>query len=103
VKDVKKGLKMHDKDRRLQPRVEVRWPVSLVTSDGAIAGETKDISMQGAYIYCDEPLPVSERFTLNVKAPAASMQVMAQVVWKNNSTSDKETERMGMGVRFIWS
>jgi hypothetical protein len=42
---------MEGKERRLQPRVEVKWPVTMLTSEGAIQGETRDISMQGAYIY----------------------------------------------------
>jgi hypothetical protein len=87
----------------LQPRVEVSWPVTMLTSAGAIRGETKDISMQGAFIYCDKLLPLSERFVLSVKAPAASMQVMAQVVWASNSSSNRKNEPAGMGVRFIWS
>jgi hypothetical protein len=94
---------MDGRERRLQPRVEVKWPVTMLTSEGAIKGETKDISMQGAFIYCDKPLTLSERFVLSVKAPAASMQVMAQVVWASNSSSDRKNEPAGMGVRFIWS
>jgi hypothetical protein len=94
---------MDGSERRLQPRVEVKWPVTMLTSEGAMKGETKDISMQGAFIYCDKPLPLSERFVLSVKAPAASMQVMAQVVWASNSSSDRKNEPAGMGVRFIWS
>ena len=94
---------MDGRERRLQPRVEVTWPVTMLTSEGAIKGETKDISMQGAFIYCDNPLPLFERFVLSVKAPAASMQVMAQVVWSSNSSTDKKDEPGGMGVRFIWS
>ena len=94
---------MDGRERRLQPRVEVTWPVTMLTSEGAIKGETKDISMQGAFIYCDNPLPLFERFVLSVKAPAASMQVMAQVVWSSNSSTDMKDEPAGMGVRFIWS
>ena len=94
---------MEGKERRLQPRVEVRWPVTLLTSEGAISGETRDISMQGAFIYCEKSVPLSERLVLSVKAPAASMQVMAQVVWASNSSSDRKNEPAGMGVRFIWS
>ena len=100
----RKDLKeMVGKERRLQPRVEVNWPVTMLTSEGPINGETKDISMQGAFIYCDKPLPLAERFVLSVKAPAASMQVMAQVVWSKNSTRGKKSEPLGIGVRFIWS
>ena len=94
---------MDNIERRLQPRVEVKWPVTMLTSEGAIKGETKDISMQGAFIYCDNPLPIFERFVLSVKAPAASMQVMAQVVWSSNSPTYKKDALAGMGVRFIWS
>ena len=100
---VREGYKMEGKERRLQPRVEVKWPVTMLTSEGAIQGETRDISMQGAYIYCDQPFPLHERFVLSVKAPAASMQVMAQVVWSNNSPAHQIEEQPGMGVRFIWS
>ena len=63
---------MDGRERRLQPRVEVRWPVTMLTSEGSMQGETRDISMQGAFIFCDKPLPLSERFVLSVKAPAAS-------------------------------
>ena len=94
---------MTGKERRLQPRVEVSWPVTMLTSEGPIHGETKDISMQGAFIYCSKLLPLAERFVLSVKAPAASMQVMAQVVWLENSIRGKDGEPLGIGVRFIWS
>ena len=90
-------------ERRLRPKVEVSWPVTMLTSEGSMQGETRDISMQGAFIYCDRPLALSERFVLSVKAPAASMQVMAQVVWASNSSLDKKSKPAGMGVRFIWS
>ena len=93
---------MEGEERRVQPRVEVKWPVTMLTSEGAIQGETRDISMQGAYIYCEQPLPLSERFILSVKAPAASMQVMAQVVWSNNSPAHQIEEQPGMGDRFMW-
>ena len=94
---------MLGKERRLQPRVEVSWPVTMLTSEGPIIGETRDISMQGAFIYCNKLLPLAERFVLSVKAPATSMQVMAQVVWSENSAHGKDGEALGIGVRFIWS
>jgi hypothetical protein len=103
LEKVSGDTKMDGRERRLQPRVEVKWPVTMLTSEGSIQGETKDISMQGAFICCDKPLPLSERFVLSVKAPAASMQVMAQVVWASNSSSDRKNEPVGIGVRFIWS
>jgi hypothetical protein len=94
---------MIGEERRLRPRVEVSWSVTLLTPEGPISGETKDMSMQGAFIYCEKPLPLAERFVLSVKTPATSMQVMAQVVWSKNYTDARKDEPRGMGVRFIWS
>ena len=34
-------------ERRLRPKVEVSWPVTMLTSEGSMQGETRDISMQG--------------------------------------------------------
>ena len=94
---------MIKREKRLQPRVEVNWSVTVLTPEGPISGETRDINMQGAFICCEKPLPLDARFILSVRAPTASMQVMAQVVWSKNYTNLKEDKTVGMGVRFIWS
>ncbi|UCG13658.1 MAG: PilZ domain-containing protein [Deltaproteobacteria bacterium] len=91
------------KERRIHSRAELRWPVSVVTAEGAIQGETRNISMQGAFICCQKPLCPNERFLLTVNGPSGSLQVLSKVVWSNICACDDETGPSGMGVSFVWS
>jgi len=44
-------------DRRIYPRAEVRWPVSAMTAEGSLQGETMNLSMMGAFIRIDHQHP----------------------------------------------
>ena len=92
-------------DRRTYPRAEVRWPVSAVTTEGGtIQGEMKNLSMQGAFICCPEPLRLNEivALTINIPDTEHSLTVRAQVVWSNGCADEDEAGPNGVGVRFIW-
>ena len=90
-------------DKRLYPRSKVRWPVSMITPEGTMEGETVDMSTLGAFIRCQKPLNPSERFLLSVKLPVGSaLQVSALVVWSNNTNPSDDSVPRGMGVRFMW-
>ncbi|NIR13413.1 MAG: PilZ domain-containing protein, partial [Desulfobacterales bacterium] len=39
-------------ERRQHPRVVVNWPVIMKSTQGFMAGETKDVSNGGAFISC---------------------------------------------------
>ena len=40
----------HGKEKRKHPRVEVKWPVTMMTNDGDANGIVENISSGGAYI-----------------------------------------------------
>lgn len=91
------------KEKRSYPRVKVSWPVSMITSAGAMEGETKDVSTSGAFILCQQPLEPAENLLLTVKLPAGSpFKVNAKVVWSNFSNLEDTTSPKGIGVRFLW-
>ena len=91
------------KDKRLYPRSKVRWPVSMITPEGAMEGETEDMSTSGAFIRCQEPLNPTERILLSVKLPSGSpLEVSAQVVWSNIVDPSDDNNPRGRGVRFMW-
>ena len=91
-------------DRRTYPRADVKWPVSAVTPEGTIHGETKNLSMLGAFICCPEPLRLNEivALTINIPDTEHSLTVRAQVVWINGCAGEDEVRSNGVGVRFIW-
>ena len=94
---------MNEKEKRIYPRTELRWPVSAITNGGTIQGETKNISMRGAFICCPHPLRPDERLLLTVSGPSGFIQVIAQVVWSNIPARTDDDTPNGMGVSFIWS
>ena len=47
--------------KRQYPRVSVPWGVLIETPDGFIDGKIKDISADGAFIWCREALEVNDK------------------------------------------
>jgi len=45
-------------ENRKHPRIEVKWPITLLTRDGILRGETRNLSVEGIVIYTDTPLPI---------------------------------------------
>ena len=41
-------------DKRQHPRVELSWPVTVITDDGLVTGRTQNISRVGTLIRCAE-------------------------------------------------
>ena len=92
-----------DEDRRIRPRYDVRFPVTLVTPRGVVKGETRNLSRHGAFICCREPLNPKERLLLLLQLPTGSpLNLSAQVIWSNASASEERGTPPGMGVRFLW-
>jgi hypothetical protein len=49
-------------EKRKLPRIEVRWPVTVITQNGSVKGEARNISAEGVYILFKHPV---ENVTLN--------------------------------------
>lgn len=90
-------------EKRIYARTEIKWPISAITAEGMIQGETKNISLNGAFICCEKALCPDEVVLLTVKGPSGSMQVIAQVVWSNLCACDEQKGPSGIGVKFMWS
>jgi hypothetical protein len=64
-------------------------------------GETNDISPQGSFIRCRNPLNLNEVFDMVVDVSEKSLNVKAEVVWSNIHGPDDKITPRGMGVRFV--
>jgi len=92
-----------DDEKRIYPRTEIKWPVSAITAKGMIQGETRNISLNGAFICCEKTLCPDDVLLLTVNGPSGHMQVVAQVVWSNCCACDEKKSPSGIGVKFMWS
>ena len=85
-----------DKDRRIYPRAEIRWPVTIESARGTIEAKLRNLGIGGAYIHCDETPEPGERIVLTIRPPeSAALEIIAEVMWAGKVLA------LGMGVRFV--
>ena len=88
-------------DRRTPTRIRARWPVVVLTDKGVLLAETRDISSEGVFISCEEPLKPEEKLRVFIMAPNhRPLEIPAEVAWSNPHASEQETTPKGMGLRF---
>jgi hypothetical protein len=83
--------------------VEVTWPVTLLTSQGPIQGEVMNISLGGAFVYCNEQPDLNETFRMIIKIPHSRqfIRATARMARSNIYNPDDADELFGIGVRFV--
>ncbi len=88
--------------KRKHPRVEVSWPVTMMTPEGDMDGTIQNVSAGGAYIRCGTLLSKHDLFIMTILAQGREGSwIGAEVVWIDISlTPDSESTPVGMGVRF---
>jgi hypothetical protein len=87
-------------ERRLYPRILVKWPAVVETLHGFIQGVTKDISVDGVFIQCSEEPELGEYFQILLKPTVEkSISVTARHVWSGTFKIGKN-DVFGMGVQF---
>lgn len=89
-------------EKRKHPRVAVSWPAQMETSEGQIEVQLKDISLGGAFVVCQNPLPLNEQFSLIINASKQGpFALNSEVVWSNVNVPEDKVINRGMGIRFI--
>ena len=89
-------------ERRRHPRAKAKWSVTLETVQGVINTETLDISLEGAFVRCLDPLKPEEPFKMVINIPNSDrrLAVDSEVVWVNVHGPDHSVTPRGMGVQF---
>ena len=90
-------------DNRHFARAKIKWPVSMSTEDRSTDGVTLNLSPNGAYIGCANPLRLHEvcDVTIDVPNSDSSIQATVEVVFSNIYGPDDAISPRGMGVRFL--
>jgi uncharacterized protein (TIGR02266 family) len=84
-------------------KAEVKWLVVIETDERSIDGVTWEVSPNGIFISCAEPLRLNEVCNLTLRVPSAdrSLEAKAEVVWSNIYGQNDEITPRGMGLRFL--
>jgi hypothetical protein len=73
-------------EKRKLARIEIRWPVTMITDKGSVKGEARNITADGVYIRFNDPMeePVlNDNFRLMIQSPGKIIEVMGKAVWSN--------------------
>ncbi|MCG6980271.1 MAG: PilZ domain-containing protein [Deltaproteobacteria bacterium] len=85
------------------PAIKVRYPVTLLTAEGHVQGETHLINNRGALIRCHHPPRLHEAATLSIDiSESETLMVEAEVVRLEFYEADNngQVSPQGMVVRF---
>jgi c-di-GMP-binding flagellar brake protein YcgR len=89
-------------EKRQHVRIGIVWPVSFDSSNGPVQGKIKDISLSGAFIVSENPLPLKSEFSLSLNMPGQEpLNLNSEVVWSNANVPEDRIITRGMGVRFL--
>lgn len=87
-------------DKRQYPRVEIAWPVTLMTPYGPVGGTTRNLSLGGACIRLAEMPELEEVFRLVIRpAEQQLLPATAELVWSETLMGDTSVFQ-GMGLNF---
>ena len=92
------SLRVND---RMHPRVHVKWPVVVVSSEGSRDAITENVSLDGAFIRFGEKPYLGDDFRMILKPTSEkNIPVTAERVWSANFNINGKTTFSAMGVRF---
>jgi hypothetical protein len=88
-------------ERRLHPRIPANWPTTLHNVQGSIEGETKDISVDGVFMFLSEKPEFGANFPILLKpSEERSISVVGKKIWSRTFNIDNRPV-FGMGVQFM--
>jgi hypothetical protein len=81
--------------------VDVRWPITLVTAQGRIDGETQTITPRGMLISCLEPPPMEGSFEVLVNVPGRkTLRIIAKSSWTGVTSVDSGAVRLATEIEY---
>jgi len=84
------------------PRISVNWPITIITSQGTIEGESRNITASGVFIHCKKRLPEDEVYQMIIKLPnGKQIIVKGRMMWSNLNGREDTGVLVDMGFSFI--
>lgn len=83
-------------------RIQLRCPALIDRPKGVMKVGIKELTTNGAFITCPNPLPIGESFPIKILLTDRHPQTFnAEVIWNNQNVLEEEIVTRGMKVRFL--
>ena len=84
------------------PRTKARWPITIITNDSIIAGESRNITANGIFTHCREQLHENETYRMIIGLPKKRyLSVKGKLIWSNLNGIDPNGSFSDMGFSFM--
>lgn len=88
--------------RRNSPRIKAKWPITIITNDSIIAGESRNITANGIFTHCKEELHENETYRMIIGLPKKRyLAVKGKLMWSNLNGIDPNGTFSDMGFSFV--
>ena len=89
-------------DVQNRDRLKIICPVLIERSQGLMKVSLKEITLNGAFLTCPDPLPIGEAFPINILVQDQEpLRFDAEVLWNNQNVAADKIVSRGMKVRFL--
>ena len=74
----------------------------VLTGHGAIEGETRNLTVDGLFICCEEPIQLNEICPMSIDPPDhQTIEVAGKVIWSDFYAVDDRDTAFGTGICFV--
>ena len=83
-------------------RLKIKCPVLIEKFQGIMKTSLKELTLNGAFLTCPNPLPIGETFQVKIlMEERPPLKLDAEVMWNNQNVSEDKIIARGMKVRFL--
>ena len=96
------GQMAGEKDNRQHLRRELSWLAAIESGRASISVRIKNISLGGAFVICNESIPLNQKLRIYIEAPDQdAFALNAEVVWSNMNVPEEKVIHRGLGIKFV--
>jgi len=89
-------------ERRGMSRINVTWPITVITDKGMIEGESVNITPAGVFVRSKNVLKENETYQMIIKLPNKKQVVVkGKLVWSNLNGEERSEAFSSMGFSFV--
>jgi hypothetical protein len=89
-------------ERREKSRIYVTWPVTVITEQGTIEGESVNITPSGVFVRSKLVLKENETYQIIIKLPNQKQVLLkGKLVWSNLNGEERSEAFADMGFSFV--
>jgi PilZ domain len=89
-------------ERREMSRIYVTWPITVISEQGTIEGESVNITQSGVFVRSKQLLKENETYQIVIKLPnKKQVSLKGKLQWSNLNGEERSEAFADMGFSFV--